>query len=148
MSELTWEVSVALDGAALCVTLGGVHSYDAALTDQKRLVEGVKANEFRGLLMDYRPCRILHELDEYARIADSYCQDLPADFPIAFVFSPRQAARVIFMTRRLESAGRPAQGFSNVRPALDWLQSRLDPADAPGAAAQAERAREHLRSTG
>jgi len=152
MSNLTYEVSVALNGAALCVTLGGVHAYDAALTDQKRLVEGVKQNGFKVLLMDYRPCRIMHELEEYGRIADSYCADLPEGLPIAFVFSPRQAARVIFMTRRLEEAGRPAHGFSNVRSGLDWLQSCLDRqgelGGAPDAAVQAERARAHLRAVG
>lgn len=126
MTDFSYKTRIALGGDALYLQLGGVHAYDPELAEMHALLDAVTGHGFRAVIFDYRPCRITHEIEEYGRIAALYRSRLPVDFPTAFVFAPHQAARVIFMTRRLAEAGMPARGFDALRPAVRWAAERLD----------------------
>lgn len=128
-------------GRILAIDLHGATDLKASLASLRTLGTTLAGTPVEGLVMDYSRHHVTYDIDGFSEIADAYCNQFPAGFPVAFVYKPDQVARVIFMTRRLEESGRPSRAFSTYELALDWMQQQLgSPAAEPEAVPPRKRA--------
>ncbi|WP_203291938.1 hypothetical protein [Maricaulis parjimensis] len=114
------------DGRVLVATLRGETSLSGALSAVTDRVERIRKAGNQGLVMDYSGCTLTHPIEEYSRIADTYCDGLPDGFPVAFVYNENQIGRCIYMTRRLEAARKPSRAFPDADAAVEWVTGVLD----------------------
>lgn len=129
--DFSYTLNVTLNDRVLSIQLHGGCHLEASLVSVRALAKTLSDNPLQGLVMDYSTYDLTFEMDEFAQIADVYCSEFPAGFPVAFVYNEAQVARAIYMTRRLEESGRPSRAFDSFAPAVDWLETQMTPAEVP-----------------
>lgn len=128
--DFSYTLDVTSHDRVLAIQLHGGCQLEASLVSLKALVHALTENPLKGLLMDYSAYELTFEMEEFAQIADVYCSDFPAGFPVAFVYNQDQVGRAIYMTRRLEESGRPSRAFDAASAAMDWLEAQMPPVQA------------------
>lgn len=132
--EFSYTLRVTAEDRILVIQLHGGCHFDASVAGLKSLAQALASNPLQGVLIDYSAYPLTYELDEFAQIADIYCDEFPAGFPVAFVYLEAEVARTIYMTRRLIESGRPSRAFSNQADAQQWLETEIGMAVEPVAA--------------
>jgi hypothetical protein len=132
--DFSYTLNVTSNDRVLSIQLHGGCHLEASLVSLRALAKTLAENPLEGLLIDYSHYHLTFEMDEFAQIADVYCSEFPAGFPVAFVYNEAEVARAIYMTRRLEESGRPCRAFEAAPAALAWLDTKMPPAlPEPGA---------------
>lgn len=129
--DFSYTLNVTSDDRVLAIQLHGGCHLEASLVSLRLLAKALADNPLKGVLIDYSNYDLTFVMEEFAQLADVYCSDFPAGFPVAFVYKEAQVARAIYMTRRLEESGRPCRAFDAAELALAWLETQMPSADIP-----------------
>lgn len=128
--DYSYTLDLTSNDRVLSIKLHGGCKLDASLVSLKALAQTLANNPLKGVLIDYSSYELTFEMEEFAQIADVYCTEFPAGFPVAFVYNKAQVARAIYMTRRLAESGRPSRAFDAAPAAMDWLETQIPAAEA------------------
>ena len=124
-TDFSFAVNYSEDGRFMILKLIGVSEFSTSISHMASLATALSKSACMGLIVDYRQFVLNFELEDYEKIADAYCQTFPEGLPVSFLYNEDQAARVIYMTRRLEESGRPSHAFGTEEDALVWLDQTV-----------------------
>lgn len=112
-------------GDVLYLRLSGIDTPQLSRDVAPEIAGQVRSGGFRGLVVDYRPVRFVHNEAQFDHLSGKIASLFPESLVTAYVYGPAQKAHAIMMIRALQAGGMLAGAFRDHHQALSWVRDTL-----------------------